>query len=174
MKNYTQYFDYDFARKPYTAKGQFSRAPEYKTPEYMKYRPAYVTTNEDLRHTINNLGMVASGKHVLTTTGSGDHPLFYTLAGAAKTDTFDITICAKTIMDIKTTALQQNINQTDYSEYLSRIYKKSPNQSDPTFQRLLPHLPSDSINLIKNLNGLKIFSSGCNTYDYPEYPINSK
>lgn len=85
---------------------------------HREYVGAYPTTNEPIRWELN-IAPPAGGK-VLTVAASGDQPIFYRAAGATRVDTFDITVCAKLIMDLKTSAIQ-TMTVEKYDEMLMHI-----------------------------------------------------
>lgn len=90
-----------------------------KTEEFFdKNSPAYVVSNEDLRLVMNSLKPKA--KDVLTVVGSGDQPLFFQLYDAKTIDTFDISINAKQMMDVKVAAIKA-LSYDDYYDVLKSI-----------------------------------------------------
>lgn len=85
---------------------------------FNKNSPAYVVSNEDLRLIINTLK--PQGKDVLTVAGSGDQPLFFHLFDANLIDTFDISMNAKQMMDVKVAAIK-SLDYDDYYDLLKSI-----------------------------------------------------
>ena len=83
------------------------------------FDPAYLVTNEDIRSIVAATGRV---RDVLTVTASGDNALFYAAAGATHVDTYDFTMNARFIQNIKTIAIK-NIPHDKYHEFLNGIVK---------------------------------------------------
>lgn len=121
------------------------------------YSPAYVISNENL-HWITGLTK-NMGRRVLTTTGSGDQPMFYSLNGATHVDTFDISFCAKVIMDIKTAALK-TLPRDEYIALLGALHKTADAQSIPAMREIMHQIPENSAKFIRDMRGCKIFTSG--------------
>ena len=87
----------------------------------LAYSHAYVVSNEDLRYTTALTRDM--GRKVLTVAGSGDQPLFYKLNGANHIDTFDVSFCAKAIMDIKTAAIRAGMGYDSYKQMLRNFHQ---------------------------------------------------
>ncbi len=121
---------------------------------FAKYSPAYVTTNEDIRMIFDNFN--PSGKRVLVNTGSGDAPMFYRAYGARDVDSFDISYCAKVMMDMKTAA----IKTMSLSEYLGFLSNISGTKNFDSYSDIVDAMPLQSRNFIKCMNGCAIFSNG--------------
>lgn len=143
--------------------------------QYMKqiayYSPAYLVSNEPLRF---STGLTANmARRVLTVTGSGDQALFYSLAGAEQIDTFDISFCAKTVMDIKTAALKQ-LPLEEYKQLLNELRKSEKPAEIKNMHNILPQLSENSVKLINTIPGLnipncvKMFDKGFSPSNYPE------
>ena len=97
---------------------------------FQEYSPSYVLTNEDIR-TILALQSVKD-KNVLTVAGGGEHPMFYKMAGAKNVDAFDISYCAKAIMDLKTTALPM-IDNFQFNNFVFNLYDNANIFGVPNF-----------------------------------------
>lgn len=137
---------------------------------FSQYSPSYVVTNEDVRWVSETTHNTA--KRVLTTAGSGDHPIFYKLNGAEIVDTFDISFCAKVIMDIKTTAIKQ-LSRDQYINLLNKMYKANRLSSIPHMKDLAQEIPLLSAYFIKQMDSYQIFAKGnepsCYKYIFPTY-----
>ena len=128
------------------------------------FLPAYVISNEDQRWATN---VIPNIKKVLTVTGSGDQALFYTLAGATVVDTFDITVNARAIQDIKFAAIK-NIPLGEYIQLLNDLRLRFDFLNTPTMQKLLPLLPKDTRKIINQGKHDYMFCSGLGTTEYYE------
>ena len=129
----------------------------------MEYSHAYVVSNEDLRHTT---GLTRDmGRKVLTVAGSGEQPLFYTLNGAAQIDTFDISYCARAIMDIKTQAIKSGMPYEQYKQLLTDLHNAPSASQVKGISSILPRIPAHSAKLIRGMDGYRIFGNGLR----PEY-----
>ncbi len=133
---------------------------------FSNYSPAYVLSNENLRWIAGRTP--ESAQRVLTTTGSGDQPMFYRINGATHVDTFDISYCAKAIMDVKTAALQ-TLSRDEYIALLNALHTTASAQATPAMQQILPHLPRPSADFIRRMDGCKIFSNGLRPGSYPQH-----
>lgn len=129
----------------------------------LEYSCAYVMTNEDLRHTTGLTRDMA--RKVLTVAGSGDQPLFYTLNGATHVDTFDVSFCARAIMDLKTQAIRSGISHDHYINLLSRLHVASSVSRIPDVDKMLSKIPAHSAKFIRGMDGYRIFGNGI----YPDY-----
>lgn len=137
----------------------------------MDYSCAYVISNEELRFTT---GLTADrAKRVLTITGSGDQALFYALAGATHIDTFDVTYCARAIMDIKTTAIGQ-LNLGQYGALLSSLHKNPHCTSVENMQGILQKMPQQSAGFIRDMDNYYIFGNGLAPEYYPDHMFNDQ
>ena len=136
-----------------------------QTDMFSPYSPAWLITNEDIRWVSGTTSDEA--KRVLTVCGSGDHPIFYAMNGAQNVDTFDLSFCAKALMDIKTTAIQK-MSYEDYVPFLYDLYYKTPDEL-PTLQRMLGDMPRDTAYFIKNMGNCMMFSHACNPDSYKEH-----
>ena len=90
--------------------------------KFATYSHAYVTSNENLPMIMSE--MRPCNKTVLTVAGSGDQPMFFMLYGASLVDTFDLSYCAKVMMDIKTAAIQSG-NRAEYVDFLTKMLNSS-------------------------------------------------
>lgn len=130
---------------------------------FSEYSPAYIKTNEPLRKITGTTASFA--KDVLTTAASGDHPMFYKLTPAENIDTFDVSFCAKAIMDIKVTALQNDLSLDQYTHLLSNLHKTKDIKSIPYMADIITKLPNDTKQFVTAMNEYNIFSSGSNIED---------
>ena len=129
----------------------------------MEYSHAYVVSNENLRHTT---GLTRDmGRKVLTVAGSGEQPLFYTLNGATQIDTFDISYCARAIMDIKTQAIKSGMPYEQYKQLLTDLHNAPSASQVKGISSILPRIPAHSAKLIRGMDGYRIFGNGLR----PEY-----
>ena len=80
---------------------------------------AYLVTNEDIRSIVAATGRV---RDVLTVAASGDNAMFYAAAGAKHIDTYDFTMNARFIQNIKTAAIK-TIPYEKYHKFLNGIVK---------------------------------------------------
>ncbi len=130
----------------------------------LAYSHAYVVSNEDLRHTT---GLTRDmGRRVLTVAGSGEQPLFYALNGAEKIDTFDVSFCAKAIMDIKTAAIRNGMPYKQYTKLLTGLHKAPSVSQVPGMREIMPQMPSDSANFVRGMDGYAIFGNGLRPENY--------
>ncbi len=148
--------DYNLARRCYPC-GEFYA----KTLDANRIRPAFLVTNEYLNRTIGAFGGVA--RDVLTVAASGDQPLLYAAHGARHVDTFDVTFCARAIMDLKTTA----ISMLDYDRYIKMIsdllYVQRTRQNiliPDNVARVVSEMPGTTREFILRMSGANIFASG--------------
>lgn len=86
--------------------------------------PAYVITNEDMR--LETEITRDNAQRVLTVAASGDQALFYLLAGAKHIDTYDMTLAAKIIQEIKFAAIRQQVPYNDYISMLIKLHNGTP------------------------------------------------
>lgn len=147
-------FDKDIARSQYNPENG-----EYKLDAmpFAAYSPAYIVSNEDLRAAMTVLQ--PRGANVLTVAGSGDQPLFYKLYGANAVDTFDVSLCAKAMMDIKT-AIIANKPRAVYVNVLREFNKNPVVANTPAFRDVQAICPRDSRNFVQNMAGCKICRVG--------------
>lgn len=131
----------------------------------LDYSPAYVVSNENLRHTT---GLTRDmGRRVLTVAGSGEHPLFYTINGATQVDTFDISYCARAIMDIKTQAIRSGMLYEQYKKLLKDLHFAPSASKVSGISEILPKIPAHSAQFVRGMDGYRIFGNGLN----PEYYV---
>ena len=127
------------------------------------YSPAYVLSNENLRWTT---GLTRdSGRRVLTVAASGDQPMFYSINGADKIDTFDVSFCSKAIMDIKTAALQ-TMARDEYIAFLIALHSTKDAQNVTYMSDILAQIPQDSAQFVRDMQGRRIFGNGLTPQDY--------
>jgi len=166
MKTTTPIMNIDAAHGEYLKSGIYNTFTRTTLRGFSNYSPAYVVSNENLRWIAGKTQQ--SAKRVLTTTGSGDQPIFYRLNGATDVDTFDISYCAKVIMDIKTAALQ-TLSRDEYIALLGALHHTITPQSVPELQPILPRLPRPSADFIRDMDGCAIFANGLRPSSYPEH-----
>ena len=129
----------------------------------LDYSHAYVVSNENLRYTT---GLTRSmGRRVLTVAGSGEQPLFYTINGATQIDTFDISYCARAIMDIKTQAIRSGMPYEQYKKLLKDLHFAPSASKVSGVSEILPKIPAHSAQFVRGMDGYRIFGNGLN----PEY-----
>jgi len=128
------------------------------------FLPAYVISNEDQRWATT---VVPNVRKVLTVAGSGDQAMFHTLAGATTVDTFDITINAHAIQDIKFAAIK-NISLGEYIQLLNDLRLRLDFADTPTMRNLLPLLPNDTREIINQGRHDYMFCSGLGIKEYYE------
>lgn len=130
---------------------------------FTEYSHAYVTSNEHLPYVMDELQPV--GKSVLTVAGSGDQPIFFKLYGATDVDSFDISYCAKALMDIKTAAIQ-SVPRAAYVNFLQKLFKYSDKMQDLYVYQESKNLCSDEVkNFIAGMAGCKICRQGYMYFD---------
>ena len=105
------------------------------------------------------------GRRVLTVAGSGEHPLFYTINGATQVDTFDISYCARAIMDIKTQAIRSGMPYGQYKILLKDLHFAPSASKVSGVSEILPKIPAHSAQFVRGMDGYRIFGNGLN----PEY-----
>ncbi len=129
----------------------------------LDYSHAYTVSNENLRYTT---GLTRSmGRRVLTVAGSGEQPLFYTINGATQIDTFDISYCARAIMDIKTQAIRSGMPYEQYKKLLKDLHFAPSASKVSEVSEILPKIPAHSAQFVRGMDGYRIFGNGLN----PEY-----
>ena len=132
---------------------------------FNRYSSAYTITNENIRWMT---GLAPSTNHsILTTCGSGDQPLFYALNGATDIDTFDISINARAIMELKTAAIP-NMSHDQYINMLIKMHKHLDLQSIPNTKQVISQISSDISQYISEMESISIFSNGHNVRSYPQ------
>ena len=135
----------------------------------MDYSCAYVISNEDLRF---STGLTQGrAERVLTIAGSGDQALFYSLAGAKYVDTFDITYCARAIMDVKCAAIGQ-LNLQQYGALLSSLHRNPRCTRVENMDTVMAKMPPQSAGFIRDMDNYYIFGNGLAPEYYPEYMFN--
>ncbi len=138
----------------------------------LRYNAAYLTSNENLRY---QMSVVNGAKdNVLTVAASGDQPLFYAAHGARHIDTFDMTICAQAVMDLKTTIIA-NSGYDVYCNFCKEAFCTQYESGDLlTFSGVidaLSKMPVDEANFIKCMNKYNLFQrdSGLTCLSYDEF-----
>ncbi|MBO5946629.1 MAG: DUF3419 family protein [Alphaproteobacteria bacterium] len=135
----------------------------------LHYSHAYVVSNEDLRHTT---GLTRDmGRKVLTVAGSGEQPLFYTLNNATQIDTFDISYCARAIMDIKTQAIKSGMPYEEYVQLLKDLHFKPSASQVSGMSEILPIIPAHSAKFVRGMDGYRIFGNGLSPEHYKKEMI---
>lgn len=121
---------------------------------FNKYAPAYIISNEDLRHAMQRLN--TRDANVLSVAASGDQPIFFNMFGARNVDTFDISYCARAITDIKANAIKK-LSQPEYINLLTQIGKNSDLHKCNEFNKISSLCHPDTIQFINQMHGRKIF-----------------
>lgn len=125
--------------------------------------PAYAISNEDQRWVTSRF---QNAKRILTVAGSGDQAMFYSINGATHVDTYDITLFARVIQDIKTTALKV-LNHQEYCELIESLnFTYCDYRTAKHITRVLPHLPRASVEILNKYGKYANFNRGGM---YPEY-----
>lgn len=124
---------------------------------FREYSPAYVATNEDLRHSM--IFVPTKTKNALVVAASGDHPMFTAMHGAKHVDTFDISYNAKLIMDIKTTALPM-LNHKKYCKLLSDLCDSYDATTVNNMPKIIELLPKEEQWYIDKMRGERLFCHG--------------
>ncbi len=135
------------------------------------YSHAYVVSNEDLRHTT---GLTRDmGRKILTVAGSGEQPLFYTLNGATQIDTFDVSYCARAIMDIKTQAIKSGVPYEQYVQMLTDLHNAPSASRVKGMSEILPKIPAHSAKFVRGMDGYRIFGNGLRPENYKQEMISA-
>ena len=140
--------------------------------KFSENSPAYITTNEDWRRAIGF--MPKKCKRVLTVAASGDQPLFCSLYAIMHygtkivVDTFDITINAKLIMNIKNAAISF-LDRYDYIRLLEKLYWCKDALSVPHFEKIEKKLSDDEIKHLVSMRGNRLFNREYWNGDQYEY-----
>ncbi len=156
-------FDFDAARKGFTASGLYAGSVDNS---FSKYSPAYSVTNENLRP-VTGLKSTKNAR-VLTIAGSGDSPIFYRIAGAKHVDTFDLSYCAKAVMDIKTAAISV-LSYKQYLEMLHELHDTSSVNEVSAFPKIENELSGNVKNFLIGMDGCRIFGNGLRPKNYIEH-----
>jgi hypothetical protein len=129
--------------------------------EFGRFSPAYTISNECLSEAMEVLK--PCGKSVLTVAASGDQAFYYKINGASHVDTFDISYCAKIMMDIKTAAVQK-LNYRGYRNFLNSIQLETSNVTQlRAFPKIAEVLPQDTKQFLDTVSGYRYrFSAGYN------------
>ncbi|MBQ2859351.1 MAG: DUF3419 family protein [Alphaproteobacteria bacterium] len=135
----------------------------------LDYSHAYVVSNENLRHTTALTRDM--GRKVLTVAGSGEQPLFYTLNGATHIDTFDISYCARAIMDIKTQAIKSGMPYEQYVQLLTDLHNAPCASQVKGMADILPKIPAHSAKFVRGMDGYRIFGNGLAPENYKKEMI---
>ena len=164
MKYYKSTLNIEDAKKEYmeTPKGNIFHIPSLG---FSRYSPSYVITNEDIRW-VSQLTKKEAHR-VLTAAGSGDHPMFYALQGADHIDTFDISYCAKTAMDIKTAAIHK-LPRDEYIQMLLNMHSARKISDIHGITKIIDSLPANTATFVKELDEYPLFSNGIDPSFYKE------
>lgn len=157
-------FDFETARQGFTDSGFYIGTGF--GDKFSKYSPAYTVTNENLRTVINATD--TKDARVLVNTGSGDTAMFYSIAGAKDIDTFDLSYCAKVIMDLKTAAIHV-LSHNEYLNMLDKLHNANGLKSIPHISKIYPLLFDGPRKFLHGMDGCKIFSNGLTPSSYSEY-----
>lgn len=164
MKHFIPQLNIDNARAEYYKSHDGTTMHDFNLG-FSYYSPAYVITNEDIRWVS---GLTANdSKRVLTTTGSGDQAMFYAMRGAEKIDTFDISFCAKAIMDIKSSAIKK-LSRAEYVQLLENLHNAKRISDVPGISNILNDIPSNSAYFIRQMDEYDIFGNGLSPKSYAE------
>ncbi len=130
-----------------------------------QYAPAYLVTNEDL--SLLSAHFNGASRDVLTVAASGDQPLFYAANGARRIDTFDITFCAKVVMDIKTAAIKI-LDRGQYDALLVgldavRAGNNIKITSVQNMDKVIAAMPADTAEFVTRMSDKHIFGYGITT-----------
>ncbi len=135
-----------------------------------RFSPAYTVSNERLSEAMEVLK--PRGKSILTVAASGDQPLFYKINGASHVDTFDISYCAKVMMDVKTAAVQ-NLRYGQYKKFLDEIKLATVNIPDvSSYKKMAPDLSDDVKSFLDAMRGVAFrlnVSYNFNVFTYRQY-----
>lgn len=145
---------------------RFYQDGDFYCKGFTKYSAAYVITNEDLRVSTGLSDL--KGANVLTVAASGDHPIFYKLGGAAHVDTFDISFCAKAIMDIKTAAIPV-LARFEYVKLIDRLHYNPRIRHVQNFAKIQSAIPAETQEFIQSTPGCRLFSRDCPPTQYASY-----
>lgn len=155
------------ARESYNGHGNYVSAWRKYVPKinnladisnFDPYSPAYPTTNEDWRFAMQKLQ--PQNKSVLTVAGSGDQAIAFAISGAKDIDTFDKTVFANVIMQMKFSAIP-TLDYTQYKDFVNGIADAKSVHDIPSYDKIAPKCPSNIITTTKQMNGCKIFHNGC-------------
>lgn len=159
MNKNTRVPNLDAARKSY-GEPNYERGKKFQThpDKPMDYSPAYVVSNENLRYTT---GLTRDmGRKVLTVAGSGEQPLFYTLNGAKKITTFDISLPAFIITEIKNQAIKSGMPYEQYVQLLTDLYSAPSASQVNGMSDILPKISTHSAYFVRGMDGYRIFGNG--------------
>lgn len=118
---------------------------------------AYIRTNEDLRGAM--WFMPVKCKRALVVAASGDHPLFCSFYGAKHVDTFDVTLNAKLIMDIKTTAIGL-LKRDEYARMLENLWWRDDALAAPYMDKVSANLSVQEYEYLCSMRGTRLFNQG--------------
>jgi SAM-dependent methyltransferase len=170
MNKNTRVPNLDAARKSY-GEPNYERGKKFQThpDKPMDYSHAYVVSNENLRYTT---GLTRDmGRKVLTVAGSGEQPLFYTLNDAEKITTFDISLCARIIMEIKTQAIKSGMPYEQYVQLLTDLYSAPSASQVNGMSDILPKISTHSAHFVRGMDGYRIFGNGLSPENYKKEMI---
>lgn len=131
-----------------------------------KFSPAYTMSNEFLGEAMAILN--PQGKSILTVAGSGDQPFFYKIYGASHVDTFDISYCAKVVMDVKTAAVQ-SLSHRRYKKFMGNIKSASIDiDSVNEYREISPCLSNNVRCFVENMHGCRYrLNAGIQRFNIP-------
>lgn len=165
-ENNIKNFDINSAKKEYVRYSLLDAFFHIPMLKFSRYCPAYVITNEDIRW-VSELTKKENDR-ILTVTGSGDQPLYYALKGAKHIDTFDVSFCAKVMMDFKTTALNK-LTRDQYVNLLQNLYRSNKRLQDPLITDVLDLMPEDTKNFVKGMEKYLIFGADGSCFSPTDY-----
>lgn len=159
MNKNTRVPNLDAARKSY-GEPNYERGKKFLThlDKPMDYSHAYVVSNENLRYTTALTRDM--GRKVLTVAGSGEQPLFYTLNDAEKITTFDISLSARAIMEIKTQAIKSGMPYEQYVQLLTDLHSAPSASQVNGMSDILPKISTHSAYFVRGMDGYRIFGNG--------------
>ena len=129
------------------------------------FTPAYTVSNEILNSAMKLLK--PEEKSVLTVAGSGDQAFFLKIYGASHVDTFDISYCAKVMMDVKTAAVQ-NLQCDEYKKFLDSIGPAVVNIPGlPEYKKISSGLSDETKDFLDVMRGRKFRYDSCYNFNLP-------
>lgn len=172
MNKNTRVPNLDAARKSY-GEPNYERGKKFLThlDKPMDYSHAYVVSNENLRYTTALTRHM--GRKVLTVAGSGEQPLFYTLNDAEKITTFDISLSARAIMEIKTQAIKSGMSYEQYVQLLTDLHSAPSASQVNGMSDILPKISTHSAYFVRGMDGYRIFGNGPHLENYKKEMISA-
>ncbi len=143
----------NIARRGYDADGRYN----FSVSDFSSYSPAYLGSNENVDAIINYL--LPRGKSALSVVGSGDMPLMLSAYGATKVDTFDISVNAYLVLQIKMYMLKNNFDMEHYNAVLQSLELNPDFHKSYGWDVVQKTLQNDAsvLNYLRDMCGYKIF-----------------